>query len=245
MEESWGGTPLLARWTSNWDCKTETNWWYTIKDSNYDISSLKSKRRYEINKGKKNFTVERIDPLAYIDEIVAITKRAVMGYPEKYRPIINEVKLEEDIRKSWVNATCFIAKDQKGIACGYARTSEFDNYISFDLLKADPDFEKSGVNFAIVDGILTYYDGRLNPNFYLSDGERAVNHETHFQDFLIKYFGFRKEYCKLNISYPNKVKLMVGMLYPIRKVLYRIDNNPAIHKVCSVLKMESLRRESL
>ena len=60
---------LLARWTTDWDCGHETNWWYVIKDDSFDISSLKSKRRYEINKGKKNFTVKRINPMEYEDEI--------------------------------------------------------------------------------------------------------------------------------------------------------------------------------
>ena len=45
---------LLARWTSEFDCEQETNFWYIIKDCPFDISSLKAKRRYEINKGLKN-----------------------------------------------------------------------------------------------------------------------------------------------------------------------------------------------
>ena len=56
-----GGIPLLARWTSDWDCGYETEWWYCIKDTPFDISTLKSKRRYEINKGNKNFEVREIN----------------------------------------------------------------------------------------------------------------------------------------------------------------------------------------
>ena len=35
--------PLLARWTSEYDCGYDTNWWYVIKDSRFDISELKAK----------------------------------------------------------------------------------------------------------------------------------------------------------------------------------------------------------
>ena len=42
---------VFARWISDWDCVQKTDWWYVIKDDGFDITSLKSKRRYEINKG--------------------------------------------------------------------------------------------------------------------------------------------------------------------------------------------------
>ncbi len=45
--------PYFARWTTDFDCGYETEWWYCIKDTPFDISKLNSKKRYEINKGKK------------------------------------------------------------------------------------------------------------------------------------------------------------------------------------------------
>lgn len=39
-----GGTPLLARWTTDFDCGYETNWWYVIKDIPFNISELKAKK---------------------------------------------------------------------------------------------------------------------------------------------------------------------------------------------------------
>jgi hypothetical protein len=38
-----GGTPLLARWSSDWDCGYETQFWYVIKDEPFNITALKSK----------------------------------------------------------------------------------------------------------------------------------------------------------------------------------------------------------
>lgn len=46
------GAHLLARWTTDWDCGHKTQFWYVIKDDMYDISVLKRKRRYKINKEK-------------------------------------------------------------------------------------------------------------------------------------------------------------------------------------------------
>ena len=47
-KRSGGGVPLLARWTEDFDCGYETEWWYVIKDTPLDLSKLKKKRRYDI-----------------------------------------------------------------------------------------------------------------------------------------------------------------------------------------------------
>ena len=86
---STGGTALLARWTENWDCGKETEWWYVIKDTPFDISKLKAKRRYEINKGIKNFEVKPIDPVSFVEDIYRVTVKAYSGWPEKYRPNVS------------------------------------------------------------------------------------------------------------------------------------------------------------
>lgn len=85
-----GGDPLLARWITDFDCEHETNWWYVIKDTPFEIDELKAKRRYEINKGRKNFTVQEIVPCDYPDELYQITVAAYSQWPEKYRPHIAE-----------------------------------------------------------------------------------------------------------------------------------------------------------
>ncbi len=54
-----GGIPLLARWSSDFDCGYETSWWYCIKDDVFDITRLSSSYRYKIKKGKKLFDVKK------------------------------------------------------------------------------------------------------------------------------------------------------------------------------------------
>ena len=45
------------------------------------------------------------------------------------------------------------------------------------------------------------FSQKIGKNFYICDGERNILHETSFQNYLEKYFGFRKAYCKLNLKY--------------------------------------------
>ncbi len=65
--------------------------------------------------------------------------------------------------------------------------------------------------------ILEDNNDSLNKGFYINDGARSIRHETAFQDYLEKYFGFRKAYCKLHIAYRFPVNIAVKLLYPFRK----------------------------
>ena len=93
------------------------------------------------------------------------------------------------------------------------------NENNFIQLKAKTEFEKKGLNFAIIYHILEDCNKKLNKEFYICDGTRNILHETKFQDFLEKYFQFRKAYCRLRIKYKFPLKAFVKVLKPFRKLL--------------------------
>ena len=235
-----GGIPLLARWTTDFDCGYETGWWYVIKDTPFDISVLKSKRRYEINKGNKNFEVRRIDPLKYINQLFNVERMAFEGWPEKYRPVVKKAEFEKDITK-WNKAIVYGGFDRKSNElCGYAYLQEYPKHLEFNVLRVKPESERNGINAAMVSGILEDNKDRIGSNFYINDGARSIRHETAFQSYLEKYFGFRKAYCKLHIKYRFPVNIAVRMLYPFRN---KISNESRMGSlICAVLKMEECRR---
>lgn len=203
-KKKWGGIPLLIRWTTNFDCFEKTEWWYCIKDTPFDINSLKSKRRYEINKGKKNFYVKEIDPLKFKEEIYEVYKKAVFSYLKKSYKLETKDKFTEKL-KDWKMLKvygAFNTEDKKLVS--YALLTISENYVNFNVLKSVPKYEKKGVNAAIVNYILEEFNQKLNKNFYICDGERNILHETSFQSYLEKYFGFRKAYCKLNVEYIDR-----------------------------------------
>lgn len=72
---------LFARWTSEFDCGYQTNWWYVIKDNAFELSALKSNYRYKINKGIKNFDVQVISPQEYVDELYEVFIAAFESWP--------------------------------------------------------------------------------------------------------------------------------------------------------------------
>lgn len=237
------GSPLLARWTTDFDCGYETNWWYLIKDCPFDISELKAKRRYAINKGIRNFDVRVIDPKNYVNDLFNIQIAAYSVYPEKYRPSVERQEFITSLNKSkkhvYIGAFC----RETAELCGYLLLSnENESYVDFKIMRSNPVHEKNGINAALVEGMLREFDSFLTYGGYICDGARSINHETAFQDYLEKYFGFRKAYCKLHILYAPRIKWLIDLLYPMRKLLLKMDRIGFVHSLNAVLKMEEISR---
>lgn len=237
-----GGTPLLARWTSNWDCGYETNWWYVIKDTPFDISALKSKRRYEINRGNKNFVVKEISPIDYADDLFAISKAAYESYPESYRPKIDHEKFVNNVEQWKFYKTYGAFSIEDNLLCGYACLKREGSYMDFCLMKANPEREKLGLNAAMVYMILSDNKEFLSNGGYICDGARSIQHETAFQEYLEKYFEFRKAYCKLHIIYSPALRMAVNIAYPIRGLLSKLSRASAIRQFNALLRMEEINR---
>ena len=237
------GSPLLARWTTDFDCGYETNWWYVIKDEPFDIQKLQAKKRYEVNKGRKYFEIKIIDPNGFKEELFEIHKSAVMTYPQKNQPTIHKESFIKDI-ENWKDTIIFGAffKDTNKLV-GYAMlTQEDERFLNFNVLKVIPDYEKYAINAAMVDGILTNYYEFLENKGIICDGARSISHETRFQDYLEKYFQFRKAYCILHVEYSPKIKWIVKIIYPFRKILLKFDSFKLVHNINSILKMEEFIR---
>lgn len=236
----WDKGVCLVRWNSDWDCSHETEWWYCIKDTPFDIQSLKSKRRYEINKGNRNFSVKKIDPLEFKDDLYSVTLAAYSGWPEKYRPKVSKEVFFKQI-EGWSSADVFAGFDVgNGHMEGYAQLMDYGSYVEFSVLRTVPDAEKKAVNAAMVSAILEFYRDRFTGEFYISDGSRAIRHETEFQNYLEKYFCFRKAYCRLNIRYRVDFGILVQLLYPFREMI--TSDSGLGCKISGILKMEKIRR---
>lgn len=238
--KSGGGKPLFARWTTDFDCGYETNWWYVIKNEPFDVDSLKAKRRYEINKGRKNFIIKKIDAGEYAEALFEVQVSAYSQWPKKYRPTVDHDMFVNDCSK-WTAVV--LGAFHNDVLCGYTISSTRDRCIDFSVMRVNPKNESQGVNAALVDGLLSYYANELGKGKYICDGSRSVSHETHFQDYLEKYFGFRKAYCQLHIVYRNPFGLAVKILHPFRRLLKKMDNIRIFHQINAVLAMNEIIRK--
>lgn len=236
---------VVARWAEDFDCGYETNWWYVIKDQPFDISTLKAKRRYEINHGNRHFDVKMINPQEYTKELFEVQEAAFSGWPPKYRPKVSFDGFVKSV-EGWKEYCVFGAfSKSEGTLCGYALLEKCENYVDFKVLRTNPAFERYGINAAVVYGILKENQEFLSHGGYISDGSRSIQHETAFQEYLEKYFGFRKAYCKLVVHFRPGVELIIRLLYPIRKWLRRADSIGIVHKINGLLKTMEFAKEQV
>jgi hypothetical protein len=228
---------LFERWTTDFDCKQEMPFWYEILDSPFDASTLNAKRRSEITKGKKHFLVVKIDPRDYKNEITDIYQDAIKTYPSRNQTIVTTEMMEKKFISDTIGGGCqyygAFVKDADGFnsispkLCGVAiiKYSIYKNTmnkcISLSELKVIPEFEHLGVNAALVNGVVESYKELLIQGYYICDGARSTRHKTNFQDYLEKYFCFRKAYCVLRIKMRWYVSFLVHILYPFRNKLKR------------------------
>lgn len=233
---------LFAKYTTDFDCKTVQPWYWIICDTPFDWHTLKSKFRNEMKKALDNFEVRVIDPTEYVDELFEVKVSALSSYPKAYRAIPTREEFERSIptfKKPCFAAFCKL----DGKLAGFINMVEMENALLYSGHHVMKDYEKLFVNYALILGMLDYYNPRLKEGCMLVDGERNINHNTNHQELLVKKFGFRKAYCKLHLKYRPIMGILIKCLYPFKSLLRELDSFKPIHAINGVLLLESIRKE--
>ncbi len=232
-------------YTSDYGSDKYKEWYYCIKDNPLDLDKLKAKRRYEINKGEKNFKVKEIEPEKYKEELYRIYSAAVYSYKSFSSKLLSRNEYYENVKKWSERHRTFGAFDsESGILAGFIQVIEYSTYVDFNGCKSDPAYEKKGCNAALIAYMCKEYDSKLSAGgFLICDGQKTILHETNFQGYLEKYFGFRKVNCKLNIVYKKYIYLIILLIWPFRKLIDCLSWISLSGKLNAILKMEEIRRK--
>lgn len=232
---------FFTRWTENFDYKEPTEWWYCIKDDKMDLKILTSKQRYEINKGLKNLVVNIENPSETEEETYKIAVMSYEEYPDEYRNEYTEEEHHKNISEWEKDSILFVARSKENSEIyGYAVCKIFDEYAELSISKVPHKYQKSGTNAALVYAVCEEVLNKRELK-YVCDGARNIKHKTNYQDYLIKYFGFRRAYCVLKIKYKPAFKLCINILYPFRKVI-KNTKNKMLYNVYCILFQEEIRR---
>ena len=123
---------------------------------------------------------------------------------------------------------------------GYSQNLVIDNYCDYSTIKFNPDFLKLYSSYILFYTMNRYY--LFEKGFrYVNDGARSISHETNIQSYLIDKFKFRKAYCKLNIIYSPKIKLILTLIYPFRWFFSLLDFGP-FSKLNILIFQEKIKR---
>ena len=221
---------LLLRYTTNIDNTDSTSWYCCIKDDKYDFEQLKSKRRNVVRKGIENFSVREIKLLNHIDDFHFLVNDAYKGYDIGVDSISYESATKKAKSISENENYFVLGAFPKGSErlVGYLWCHVNEKCISMSEQKAVREFEHDGVNAALLWALCSKYNEEYaDDGYYLFDGWKNVLHNTNFQAYLVKYFGFRKAYSDLHIVYNPKYEWWFRpalKIYPIfRFVLKKVS----------------------
>lgn len=249
------GRPF-ARWDSEFGKAEISEWWYVLKRGPWAVEDIKDKKkRWMIKQGRKYFSVR----LLTFDEVVAECPKVAQLAAARYK---GKAQVETcQMLEERISAAKKVPGVLEYIGCFHGNTlvSFSENYIQSNAvwlanIRHHPDFLKKYSSYGLMDGILDYYLNQKKMH-YVSDGTRSIHHRTHFQEHLIKVFGFTKEYALLNIVYSKKFGIAVKLAYPFKSIVWAVSNKlpPAasllriktaevLDNISAVLRHERIRK---
>ncbi|MSS59515.1 hypothetical protein FYJ51_11490 [Erysipelotrichaceae bacterium Oil+RF-744-GAM-WT-6] len=235
---------FFIEYTSNFDCKRDTGWWYCIKESPYIFEELKPKRKKNIRRALKHVNVNRESILDCLEELYNVYRKAEAGYENTDNNVSKDEFLKtykglanEKNKELWTGRSV-----EDNSLLGYMVCTVHSYYVETNVAKYDPDVMNLGASNAINHIILEEYLNKAEKK-YINSGSRNINHKTNSMDYKIDTFNYRKAFCCLHLIYRPGFNAVVHVLYPFRNILMKFDNNTFVHHVNAVMKLEGIRRK--
>ncbi len=233
---------ILARWTSEFDCKEETDWWYVIKDGTYSVEEFSQHHKKHIRQALKKCYVKRIDAVEMVDDVLRVHLEAIARYQNYNKNIdkdafVATVKEAEDNVEWW---GAFLVETD--MLVGYMKIRVKKDVADIAVSKFSSLYLNSRMSDALYHTVLEHYLNERGMR-YVNSGEKSISHTTNTQDYKVGEFQYRKAYCKLNVAYNPKYKWLIKLLYPFRKILSVFKKISLVDKILSVLKMEEIVRK--
>ena len=230
---------FFARWTSNFDQVEKSEFWYVIQDTPLEINDYTSKIRNQIRRSLKKCNIKKVKK----QEIIKFGYNSYYSAFQKYNTYLSPL-LEDEFISSLlllgVEWEFWGVYDLNGLMIGYSQNKVIKDYCDYSIMKFHPDYLKSRPSEALIYTMNQHYLNERNFS-YVNDGARSISHETNIQSFLIKKFKFRKAYCKLNIIYSQKIKLLLSIIYPLKFLFALLKFGPFV-KINILINQEKIRR---
>ena len=230
---------FFGRWTTKFDCKEETEFWYVIQDVPLEINDYSPKTRNQIRRSLKKCNVKKVKK----EEIIKVGYNSYYSAFQKYNTYL--LPLSED---EFISSILLLGAewefwgiyDLTGMMIGYSQNKIIKDYCDYSIMKFHPDYLKSRPSEALIYTMNQHYLNERNFS-YVNDGARSISHDTNIQSFLIDKFRFRKAYCKLNIIYSPKIRLLLSVVYPFRLIIKLLKFGPFV-KLNILFEQEKIRR---
>ena len=231
---------LFARWVSEFDRKDKSDFWYIINDKFLEIEEYSVNTRSKIRRGLKELEVRKICKEEMLEHGYSVYSSAFNRYytinkPMNNREFINHI---EDLDGLWEFWGVFNKEDN--LLIGYSQNKVIDNQCYYSTIKFHVDYLKKYSSYVLYYTMNSHYLKERNLS-YVNEGTRSILHATNVQSFLIEKFKFRKAYCRLNIIYSPRIKLLLSIVYPFKSIILLLKFGP-FRKINILINQERIRR---
>lgn len=234
----------FVRWDTEFTKTENSQWWYVIRRGQWSLEQGSGNTRSKIRRGRKRLYARALTVEEVLKSGYEICKKAAKRYDK--RGFVPSQKVFK--RKVEAAAKVKGALEFFGVFCGKDLVGYSENYIQnnavfWESIWYDPEYLPKYSSYVLIDAMLNYYlnDRKL---LYVSDGSRRIYHKSEIQDYLIKVFGFTKEYAVLNVKYSAKFKVAVKLAYPFKNVFWTLSDkwtNTTVDNISAVLRQEYIR----
>lgn len=235
----------FARWDSKFGQVKNTLWWYVVRKGTWSLERCSRNTRSKIHRGHKCLHARMITPPEVLQRGYDVCKKAAGRYKKTGFVPPKEIfdkKVQAAARVSDVLEFFGVFSDDKLV--GYSENYIQNNAAFWETIWYDPEFLPKYSSYVLINEMLNYY---LNCKkfLYVSDGSRSIYHRTKVQEYLVKVFGFTKEYAILNILYSPKFAIALKAAFPFRNIIWSLSGkwaNNTLDKVAAILRQEQIRK---
>jgi hypothetical protein len=245
---------LLVRWTNGFNptddfTYTENNpeeGWYSVICTEFkDLEELSAKHRSKIRMGLRNCEVKIVDADFIGRNGFNVFISAFDRYKGVKRPSIKEKEFRERClqMRDFEDIVHFWGVFHNNTLIAYSEDYIYEDIeVNYSIAKFHPDYLKLRPSEALNYERNRYYL-RDDKYQYVNDGFRSILHQTNYQDFLIRKFGFKKAYTNLYVHYRPFLSACIKMTYPVRNILRRINRKlNAVYTMEEVIRKQNINK---
>lgn len=214
----------------------ETPWWYVICDS-YDPKRISAKIRQNINRGSRSCSTRRIQAEWLAENGYGCYQAAYSRY--RNASAVSEERFRESVLAQVGGPFEFWGVFVGENLAGYCQCIVDGNSVNTSVTKYDPGYLKLRSAYSLVSSMINHY--AVENGMVISNGNRALVHDTQYQEFLIK-LGFRRQFCRLNVVYRPWLRSAVRAAFPFHGLFEKVPDAGFVHNLKAIFSQEELRR---
>ena len=239
---------LFARWDSGFSAPQESPWWYVIHSGSYSIDQVSGNTRSKVRRGAKRLETRFVTAQEMHEQGRDVCKKAVARYSnEKFLPRPSDFDERLRAAEKYPDVCEFYGVFRGDVLVGFSENHLQGNAAFWESIWYDPDALKDYSSYLLTHAMLDHYlnECRLS---YVSDGCRALYHDTNVQEFLIGKFGFQKQRSSLSVEYAKPIKALVSALLPFDKLIGKVCRHiqsDRIARLRGLILQEQIARECM